>query len=99
MLRPRSDEKRIAILEAATRIIAAQGLSAPTAGIAKEAGVPNGSFFSYFETKTESLEPTLSGTEERDGCRGPEGPDSQGGTSGAIFPGLAKLDKLGSYVS
>jgi AcrR family transcriptional regulator len=53
MPRPRSDEKRIAILEAATRIIVAQGLSAPTAGIAKAAGVPNGSLFTYFETKTE----------------------------------------------
>jgi AcrR family transcriptional regulator len=28
-----------------------QGLSAPTAGIAKEAGVANGSLFTYFETK------------------------------------------------
>src|SRR5260370_35990800 len=53
MPRPRSDEKRIAILEAATRIIVARGLSAPTAGIAKEAGVPNGSLVTYFETKTE----------------------------------------------
>jgi AcrR family transcriptional regulator len=53
MSRPRSDEKRTAILQAATRIIVAQGLSAPTAGIAKEAGVANGSFFTYFETKTE----------------------------------------------
>jgi len=53
MPRPRSDEKRIAILEAATRVIVAHGLSAPTAGIAKEAGVPNGSLFTYFETKTE----------------------------------------------
>jgi AcrR family transcriptional regulator len=53
MPRPRSDEKRTAILEAATRIIVSQGLSAPTAGIAKEAGVANGSLFTYFETKTE----------------------------------------------
>jgi AcrR family transcriptional regulator len=53
MPRPRSDEKRSAILEAATRIIVTQGLSAPTAGIAKEAGVANGSFFTYFETKTD----------------------------------------------
>jgi AcrR family transcriptional regulator len=53
MPRPRSDEKRNAILEAATRIIVTQGLSAPTAGIAKEAGVANGSLFTYFETKTE----------------------------------------------
>jgi AcrR family transcriptional regulator len=53
MPRPRSDEKRSAILEAATRIIVTQGLSAPTAGIAKEAGVANGSLFTYFETKTD----------------------------------------------
>jgi AcrR family transcriptional regulator len=38
-----SDEKRSAILEAATRIIVTQGLSAPTAGIAKEASDANGS--------------------------------------------------------
>ncbi len=43
MPRPRSDEKRIAILEAATRIIVMQGLS----------GVANGSLFTYFETKTD----------------------------------------------
>ena len=42
-------------MEAATRIIVTQGLSAPTAGIAKEAGIPNGSLFTYFETKTELL--------------------------------------------
>lgn len=53
MPRPRSDEKRSAILEAATRIVVMQGLSAPTAGIAKEAGVANGSLFTYFETKTD----------------------------------------------
>ena len=55
MARPRSDEKRSAILEAATRIIVTQGLSAPTAGIAKEAGIANGSLFTYFETKAELL--------------------------------------------
>src|ERR1700727_2025177 len=53
MPRPRSDEKRSAILEAATRIIVTQGLSAPTMGIAKEAGVANGSLFTYFETKAD----------------------------------------------
>src|SRR3984885_6292067 len=53
MPRPRSDEKRNAILEAATRVIVMQGLSAPTMGIAKEAGVANGSLFTYFETKTD----------------------------------------------
>lgn len=53
MPRPKSDDKRTAILNAATRIIVAQGLGAPTAGIAKEAGVANGSLFTYFETKTD----------------------------------------------
>ena len=53
MPRPKSDEKRIAILAAATRIIVTQGLSAPTAGIAKEAGIANGSLFTYFESKTD----------------------------------------------
>src|SRR5882672_1494151 len=51
MARPKSDEKRNAILEAATRVILTQGLSAPTADIAKEAGIANGSLFTYFETK------------------------------------------------
>jgi AcrR family transcriptional regulator len=55
MARPRSDDKRSAILAAAARVIAAQGLSAPTALIAKEAGVSNGSLFTYFETKTDLL--------------------------------------------
>ncbi len=53
MARPKSDDKRSAILAAATRVIVAQGLSAPTAGIAKEAGVANGSLFTYFETKSD----------------------------------------------
>jgi AcrR family transcriptional regulator len=53
MPRQKSDEKRAAILEAATRIIVVQGLSAPTMVIAKEAGVANGSLFTYFATKTD----------------------------------------------
>jgi AcrR family transcriptional regulator len=53
MPRPKSDDKRSAILAAATRIIVTQGLSAPTMGIAKEAGIANGSLFTYFETKAE----------------------------------------------
>jgi AcrR family transcriptional regulator len=53
MPRPKSDEKRAAILEAATRIIVMQGLSAPTMVIAKEARVANGSLFTYFATKTD----------------------------------------------
>ena len=55
MARPKSDVRRRAILEAATRVIVARGLDAPTMVIAKEAGIPNGSFFTYFETKTELL--------------------------------------------
>jgi len=40
-------------MAAAIGIIARQGLDAPTALIAKEAGVANGSLFNYFETKGE----------------------------------------------
>ncbi len=40
-------------MAAATRVIATHGLSAPTAMIAREAGVANGSLFTYFETKTD----------------------------------------------
>lgn len=51
MARPKSEERRSAIMAAAARVIASQGLAAPTAMIAKEAGVSNGSLFTYFETK------------------------------------------------
>jgi AcrR family transcriptional regulator len=37
------------------RVIVTQGLSAPTAVIAKEAGVANGTLFTYFETKADLL--------------------------------------------
>jgi AcrR family transcriptional regulator len=53
MPRAKSDDKRSAILAAATRMIVTQGLSAPTMGIAKEAGIPNGSLFTYFATKSD----------------------------------------------
>ena len=55
MARRRSDDKRNAIMLAATRVIAAQGLGAATATIAKEARVSNGSLFTYFETKADLL--------------------------------------------
>jgi AcrR family transcriptional regulator len=42
-------------MAAAIRVIASEGLGAPTATIAKEAGVSNGSLFTYFETKAELL--------------------------------------------
>jgi AcrR family transcriptional regulator len=53
MARPKSDDKRNALMVAATRVIVAQGLSAPTAVIAREAGISNGSLFTYFETKAD----------------------------------------------
>jgi AcrR family transcriptional regulator len=42
-------------MSAAVRVIAAEGLGAATATIAKEAGVSNGSLFTYFHTKTDLL--------------------------------------------
>jgi AcrR family transcriptional regulator len=53
MARRKSEDKRDALIAAATRVIAAQGLSAPTAVIAREAGVSNGSLFTYFDTKAD----------------------------------------------
>jgi AcrR family transcriptional regulator len=56
MSRPRSADRRNAILSAATRVIAGQGFgAATTAAIAKEAGVSNGSLFVYFDTKATLL--------------------------------------------
>jgi len=40
-------------MSAAIRVIASQGLGAATATIAREAGVSNGSLFTYFETKAD----------------------------------------------
>lgn len=51
MSRPRSEDRRNAILSAATRVVAISGVGATTAAIAKEAGVSNGSLFVYFNTK------------------------------------------------
>lgn len=53
MARPRSEDKRNAIMAAATRVIVTHGLGASTAMIAQEAGVANGSLFTYFETKAD----------------------------------------------
>ena len=53
MARVKSEDKRHAIMEAATRLIVAHGLNAPTAMIAQEAGVANGTLFTYFETKAD----------------------------------------------
>jgi AcrR family transcriptional regulator len=55
MARPKSEDKRNAILAAATEVIALQGDSAPTAKIARMAGVAEGSLFTYFANKDELL--------------------------------------------
>jgi AcrR family transcriptional regulator len=55
MARPKSAERRDAILAAAADVIAVQGLSVSTAAIAQKAGVSNGSLFVYFDTKASLL--------------------------------------------
>jgi len=55
MARPRSEDKRQAILQAATRLFAEEGLNAPTARIARTAGVAEGTLFTYFASKDELL--------------------------------------------
>ncbi|CAG4886693.1 TetR/AcrR family transcriptional regulator [Paraburkholderia saeva] len=55
MARPRSEDKRDAILSAAIQVIAEQGLGAPTSRIARVAGVAEGTLFTYFDTKDELL--------------------------------------------
>jgi AcrR family transcriptional regulator len=55
MARLKSPEKRSAILQAAVLEIAEAGLGAPTAQIAKRAGVAAGTLFTYFATKEELL--------------------------------------------
>jgi len=54
--RPRSEDKRNAILEAATRLFAERGLTAaPTSEISKQAGVAEGTLFTYFKTKDDLI--------------------------------------------
>jgi AcrR family transcriptional regulator len=55
MARPLSEDKRTAIFEAATEAVAVLGVSAPTAKIAKDAGVAEGTLFTYFASKDELL--------------------------------------------
>jgi AcrR family transcriptional regulator len=49
--RPKSEEKRHAILLAATDVVARLGTEAPTSLIAKQAGVAEGTLFTYFASK------------------------------------------------
>jgi AcrR family transcriptional regulator len=55
MARLRSPEKRTAILQAAVHEIAEAGLGAPTAKIARRAGIAAGTLFTYFANKEELL--------------------------------------------
>jgi AcrR family transcriptional regulator len=51
MARPLSEEKRNALLAAATDAVASSGVAASTLMIAKDAGVAEGTLFRYFPTK------------------------------------------------
>jgi AcrR family transcriptional regulator len=54
--RPKSEDKRNAILSAATRLFAERGLTAaPTSEISKQAGVAEGTLFTYFKTKDDLI--------------------------------------------
>jgi AcrR family transcriptional regulator len=53
--KPKSEDKRNAILSAATQVFAERGLSAPTAAITSAAGIAEGSLFTYFKTKDELI--------------------------------------------
>ena len=78
MSKPRNDDRRNAILAAATRAIASQGLGAATATIAKEAGVSNGSLFLYFDTKTTLLNELYVGLKTEMGAAATAGLASEG---------------------
>jgi AcrR family transcriptional regulator len=54
--RPKSVSKRNAILDAATRLFSERGLTAaPTSEISKQAGVAEGTLFTYFKTKDDLI--------------------------------------------
>jgi len=56
MARPKSEDKRNAILDAATRLFAERGLTAaPTSEISNQAGVAEGTLFTYFKTKDDLI--------------------------------------------
>ncbi len=56
MARPKSEDKRNAILDAATRLFAGRGLAAaPTSEISNWAGVAEGTLFTYFRTKDDLM--------------------------------------------
>jgi AcrR family transcriptional regulator len=54
--RPKSEDKRNAILDAATRVFAERGLTAaPTSEISKQASIAEGTLFTYFKTKDDLM--------------------------------------------
>jgi AcrR family transcriptional regulator len=53
MARPKSEDRRGALLEAAIKVFAEHGLAAPTSLVSKTAKVSEGSLFTYFESKDE----------------------------------------------
>lgn len=55
MAQTKKADRRNAILAAATKLIAMQGIAAPTAKIAKAAEVSDGSLFTYFPDKDDLL--------------------------------------------
>lgn len=59
MARPLSEDKKQALLDAATDVVGLQGLGAPTAQIARLAGVAEGTLFRYFATKEVLLQELL----------------------------------------
>jgi AcrR family transcriptional regulator len=55
MAKPKSEDKRNAILSAAAQVFAERGLGAPTAAITSAAGIAEGSLFTYFRTKDDLI--------------------------------------------
>jgi AcrR family transcriptional regulator len=53
--RPKSEDKKQALLDAATAAFAQSGIAASTALIARKAGVAEGTLFRYFATKDDLL--------------------------------------------
>src|SRR5271170_5256835 len=55
MARAKSEDKRNAILAAATEVFAERGLAAATSAISQAAGLAEGTLFTYFNTKDELI--------------------------------------------
>src|SRR5262249_5093049 len=55
MARPKSEDKRMAILSAATQVFAERGLGAATSAISNAAALAEGTLFTYFKTKDDLI--------------------------------------------